>query len=456
MNKKAFTLIELLAVIIIIGVIAVITIPKVKDSLDNSKKNVAKTSAYGYKKAIKEFVLTQEMNKNKIKLDGEYDIDIDGNIYNEEEYYSLEYDGKKPKNGILIYEGNELTYGCITIDKYRANIEDGEVISIEKGTCEYEKMYTPAELQRQEDLKTLAASYITSLQQSEYEGSGIVELSDLRSYVNYNMEPPSSGWISLLYNETNGITIFEYSLKYGTNEVVTFNGEEQALSASLASKPAIAVLSGVDGKTIGDEIAIGTEHFYVLSYDNSTNKTTALAKANLNVGKYVNSNFTEGLQGEVGTNYGVILYTSCYFLDESASPYLKSQYRIGTTSDANIYDPENYAGEPGTSNYSLAYYVVNYKQYFERKYNDINVSARLLTKSEYATYKSSLQTILQSQRFALGTGKVSYSSSSNTYTCWVYMKDTSSTTSASNLASVNTTTTPGVRPVIEFSKVNRR
>ena len=204
MNKKAFTLIELLAVIIIIGVIAIITIPKVKDSLENSKKNIVKASAYGYKKAINQYILEQEMNKNKVKLQGTYNIDNNGNLYNESIEYSVSNDGKKPKSGVLVYNQNELVSGCITIDKYKITFQNGEVISAEKGTCEYDRMSTPTELQRQEDIKMLAASYITSLQQSEYEGSGIVELSNVRSYVNYNMEPPSSGWISLLYNEING------------------------------------------------------------------------------------------------------------------------------------------------------------------------------------------------------------------------------------------------------------
>lgn len=457
MNKKAFTLIELLAVIILIGVIAVITLPKISDSLENSRKNAVQTSTYGYEKAVEEFTLSQEMNKNKIKLDGVYNIDEYGNIYNEEEYYELGFDGKKPKNGILTYDQNEIIYGCITIDKYTVIIEDGEVISIEKGTCEYDKMLTPTELQRQEEIKSLAASYIISLQQSEYEGSGIANISEITSYVNYNMEPPSGGWVSLLYNETNGITIFEYSLKYGTNEVVTFDGSDQSIETAIAKKPSIAYISGVDGKTLGDEIAIGTEHFYVLSYDSSTGKTTALAKANLNVGKYKNNNLTEGMQGEVGVNYGVMFFTSCFFGDINSpdTSYVVPQYRIGSTNKAITYDPVNYSGAPGTNNYSVAYYVKEYGNNLEISRNDLHKELRLLTKDEYTSYRLSIQTILESQRFFLGTGYVSYNSTTGKISCMIDYKYNSSIGVAASEASV-LQTTPGVRPVIEFNKANSR
>ena len=456
MNKKAFTLIELLAVIIIIGVIAVITLPKISDSLENSKKNIVQASAYGYKKTINQYILDQELNKNKIKLDGTYNIDNNGNLYNESIEYSVSNDGKKPKNGVLVYNQNELVSGCISIDKYKATIENGEVTNIEKGTCQYNRMSTPAEIQRLKDLKTLATAYINTITASEFEGSGIIEVSTLRPYTNFNMEPPSSGWVSLLYNETNGITIFEYSLKYGVNEVVTFDGTTQTNETTIAKKPSIAYISGVDGKTLGDEIAIGTEHFYVLSHNSGTGKTTALAKANLNVGKYKNDNLTEGMQGEVGTNYGVMFFTSCFFgdINSPSTSYVVPQYRIGNTSTANVYDPINYSGEPGTGNYSVAYYVKEYGNNLEISRNDLNIELRLLTKDEYTSYMSNIQTILENQKFFLGTGNVSYSSSTGKINCTIYIRHNSSITSAASAASV-IQSTPGVRPVIEFTTNHR-
>ena len=39
MNEKGFTLVELLAVIIILGVLAIITVPMIMGNVEESKKN---------------------------------------------------------------------------------------------------------------------------------------------------------------------------------------------------------------------------------------------------------------------------------------------------------------------------------------------------------------------------------------------------------------------------------
>lgn len=135
MNKKGFTLIELLAVIIIIAIIATITTTLIKDSLEESRKNIAKESAYGYKKAVSEYYYHQLMNKNNITLTGTYSIDTNGNLTNLKTTHQIEFDGEKPKSGSLIYIDDELTSGCLVINKYTITFENGEVSNIEKGTC---------------------------------------------------------------------------------------------------------------------------------------------------------------------------------------------------------------------------------------------------------------------------------------------------------------------------------
>ena len=77
MKNKGFTLIELLAVIIVLGLIAIITVPKINDQVEQSKMNIAKDSAANYKKAINQYTLKEQMNKNNIILDGTYNINKD-------------------------------------------------------------------------------------------------------------------------------------------------------------------------------------------------------------------------------------------------------------------------------------------------------------------------------------------------------------------------------------------
>ena len=52
MNKKGFTLVELLAVIVILGVIGTITAPIVINLIDDSRQSAFKSSLNGIKKAI--------------------------------------------------------------------------------------------------------------------------------------------------------------------------------------------------------------------------------------------------------------------------------------------------------------------------------------------------------------------------------------------------------------------
>lgn len=136
MKNKGFTLIELLAVIIIIGLIAVITIPKINDSVEDSKRNLAKTSAYQYKKTVEEYLLQQKMELNNVKLNGTYGINNNGFLYNDNSTIEIGFNGEKPKNGFLTYIDNDLKSGCITLNKYAVTFQNGEVTNVEKGKCE--------------------------------------------------------------------------------------------------------------------------------------------------------------------------------------------------------------------------------------------------------------------------------------------------------------------------------
>ena len=137
MKKNGFTLIELLAVIVILGIIAVITIPKINSQVEDSKKNIAKTSALNYKKGISEYIYYQEMKENYIDLSGRYYVNEDGYLYNSNKTLEVSFDGQKPKNGNLTYINDELTSGCLTINKYKVTFINGEVSDVDKGTCEY-------------------------------------------------------------------------------------------------------------------------------------------------------------------------------------------------------------------------------------------------------------------------------------------------------------------------------
>lgn len=101
MNKKGFSLIELLAVIVIIGIIALITFPIVDDIISNSEKKAFKAS-------VDELVNLTEMDYNEFG-----------------------------RTGVVVYTLNnkKLTCNlCTNNIKYNGEIEDGTgTITLENG-----------------------------------------------------------------------------------------------------------------------------------------------------------------------------------------------------------------------------------------------------------------------------------------------------------------------------------
>lgn len=135
MNKKGFTLVELLVVIVVLTVIALITVPRFNSMFDNSKIEIVKDSFYGYSRAVSEFVYHNMMNKENVKLNGTYSILSNGNLFYDGTVYNISFDGVKPVGGELVYSNNELVSGCLTINSYKVLIVDGEVSSVIKGFC---------------------------------------------------------------------------------------------------------------------------------------------------------------------------------------------------------------------------------------------------------------------------------------------------------------------------------
>ena len=106
-NNKAFTLIELLAVIVILAIIALIATPTVLNIIKDSKENTIKISAENYLSALDNSIA---LNKEKIK-NNTYDIIDKGNI-------CLEYDSTSCINELkLKVEGTIPESGTITIEK---------------------------------------------------------------------------------------------------------------------------------------------------------------------------------------------------------------------------------------------------------------------------------------------------------------------------------------------------
>lgn len=131
MKEKGFTLVELLAVLIILGVVALLITPKVITSLDEAEKNSNMTS-------IKELVKTAELKHSNNEILGTTEnitIDYQKNINTD----YLEYKGEKPEIGKINIKKNgdiaisvKIGDNCYTKKYFE---EDIEVIEFDENTC---------------------------------------------------------------------------------------------------------------------------------------------------------------------------------------------------------------------------------------------------------------------------------------------------------------------------------
>ena len=104
-KKNAFTLIELLAVIVVLAIIALIATPIVMNTIKNAKKGAAERSADSYIKQVETAVAEERLNKNEV-LEGEYQITSDGNLCrdksascSDDNKIKIEMSGTKPTSG---------------------------------------------------------------------------------------------------------------------------------------------------------------------------------------------------------------------------------------------------------------------------------------------------------------------------------------------------------------------
>ena len=75
MKKKGFTLVELLAVIVILAIVAVIATPIILGVIDKAKKGAAEQSALGYIDAVEKQIVINSMDEDKSN-----DFENKGNI----------------------------------------------------------------------------------------------------------------------------------------------------------------------------------------------------------------------------------------------------------------------------------------------------------------------------------------------------------------------------------------
>jgi type IV pilus assembly protein PilA len=116
-KNKGFTLVELLAVIVILALIALIATPIILNVINDAKKQAAKDSAYGYMDAVEKYIVSSELEDKSIQ-DGTYSVEDLNSM-------GVNVKGSTPDNGTIKIESKTVKSYDIGIDGYA--VSNGEV-----------------------------------------------------------------------------------------------------------------------------------------------------------------------------------------------------------------------------------------------------------------------------------------------------------------------------------------
>ena len=132
-KNKGFTLVELLAVIVILALIALIATPIILNVINDAKKQAAKDSAYGYMDAVEKYIVSSELEDTSIK-DGTYSVEDLNSM-------GVSVKGSIPDNGTIKIESGSVKSYDIGIDGYVVSNGKVEKVSTTKsfknGTAVY-------------------------------------------------------------------------------------------------------------------------------------------------------------------------------------------------------------------------------------------------------------------------------------------------------------------------------
>ena len=132
-KSKGFSLIELLAVVIILAILALILIPFIGNLIKQAKINSAVVSAYGYVEAANNEIVSKQ-TKGEYVAETTYNIEdfnIVGNLLN------VKYEGRGPDKGYFNVGKVRVTDGVFCINGYEIKYSEGKAVYNPNGsTCQ--------------------------------------------------------------------------------------------------------------------------------------------------------------------------------------------------------------------------------------------------------------------------------------------------------------------------------
>ena len=147
-NKKAFTLVELLAVIIVLIIIILIAYNIIKRNVDESLDNTIKANAGVYIKAVNGYISVEALNDDSLE-----NIGFSLNYIKD----SVKVSGTAPDAGYFTIRDSEVTESCLEYDGYSITYTNGNFSNPVKGSCE---MPTTFEFAYTGDVQTFNVPYV--------------------------------------------------------------------------------------------------------------------------------------------------------------------------------------------------------------------------------------------------------------------------------------------------------
>ena len=160
MNKKGFTLVELLAVIAILAILVIIALPNVLKMYNDSKKNAFMTETQNLAKEVSSKYISESMKGNKVTVISNKQNPLD--MTGRELEYNFELDSQGKIKNMIVSNG---TY-CISTNKDYTKITRDDI----SDKCSYEKLH----------------NIVGTLKNKFYEESGRTDRSLVSSIVFYS------------------------------------------------------------------------------------------------------------------------------------------------------------------------------------------------------------------------------------------------------------------------------
>ena len=134
--KKGFTLVELLAVIVILAIVSLITVPVINNTINSSKNETYEMSVKNYAKSVETALYRNDLTSSTI-ANGTYQIKSNGDICLDEtctNTLEVDIDGERPTGGTIQIQNNKvISIPNLIYSQFIASIDNnGEITIMDK------------------------------------------------------------------------------------------------------------------------------------------------------------------------------------------------------------------------------------------------------------------------------------------------------------------------------------